>query len=78
MPSTLLHRLLVILLGSIIICNARPGDWEARCWPETEWSAVTSHELQNGEALVLFECPDGWQARLVIERIECSCGARSR
>lgn len=77
-PSTLIHRLLVMLIGAVILCNARPGPWESRCWPETAWGPAGSYTLQNGEGLVVFDCPDGWQARLQTERIECSCGARAR
>lgn len=70
-------RVLILLLG-VIICNTAPGPWESRCWPESAWGPVASYTLQNGEGLVTFDCPDGWEARLQVERIMCSCGARAR
>ncbi len=76
--STLIQRLLVVLLGAVILCNAEPGSWEARCWPVTEWGPVVSYTLENGEGLVVFDCPEGWEARLQTEGIVCSCGARAR
>ena len=77
-PSSLIQGVLVLLLGAVILCGVRSAPWEYRCWPETEWSPAVVHPLQDGTALAEFYCPDGFQARVVAERIEYSCGARSR